>query len=425
MASRIDVLRNRIRTDDMLRHGSMMVVAGVLVGVFNYLYQITMGIMLAPAEYGTLYSLIALTTIITILSQALQISVIKYTSTFFSQRMMQRVHYLWRYSLKRAIIGGFVIFAVLALFSPLLTRFLDIDNYWYLFIIFGSLILAFALPVNYGVLQGLQRFISFGISSTLSTFLKLTLALILVYLGLGVYGALLPHLLVAIVIFGVTAYFLKDLTLAGEEQVALNGLYQYAGLALLATTAFLVLTNVDIILVKHYLDADTAGTYSAISVLGKISLFLPAGVVVAMFPKAAELSERGANHRSLIAKSIVSTLGLCSIILIAYLFFPEQITNVVFRDNYPAAAPHLFEYGLAMTFFAMAYLLFHYLLSLNRTKAAFPMLGCMVLQLVLIIAFHENMAEIIRMVLISSVACVVMILPWFIAASRSKTLHQS
>ena len=137
----------------------------------------------------------------------------------------------------------FLRFLVLSLLSPLISNFLNIDNNWYLIILFLSLILVFMLPVNYGILRGTQRFIPLGSSNTLIAFLKLSVGALLVYLGLGVYGGLFAFIIAQVAVFAVTLFFLRDLARAGNEEIEIRGFHSYAALAVLAIAAFTVHTG--------------------------------------------------------------------------------------------------------------------------------------------------------------------------------------
>ena len=53
-----------------------------------------------------------------------------------------------------------VLFLILFMLSPLVSRFLNIDNNWYWVIFASSFLLAFMVAANWGILQGLQRFSS-------------------------------------------------------------------------------------------------------------------------------------------------------------------------------------------------------------------------------------------------------------------------
>lgn len=50
MLDRVSLIGERLKSDDMTWHGSIMAAFVLLGGLFNYLYQLAMGRMLAPAE---------------------------------------------------------------------------------------------------------------------------------------------------------------------------------------------------------------------------------------------------------------------------------------------------------------------------------------------------------------------------------------
>lgn len=397
----------------------MMVAFVLLAGLFNYLYQISMGRMLTPVEYGTLLSFLSIFAIISLFSQAIQTSIAKFTSKFRVQEKLGGVNYLWRFSLKRLFLLGLALFLAFTLFTPLISSFLNIDNKWYCFLFATSLVLVFTVPVNCGVLQGLQRFLPLGFSTALLGFLKLSFGLLLVYIGFGVYGGLASLPLAILILFVVTLLFLRDLAREDNKKVEVTGLFSYTGLALLAIVSFGMLTNIDVVLAKHYLSPESAGNYSAISVLGRIALFAPMGVALAMFPKTSELFETGRGHRSVLLKAMILTVLLAGAVVIVYGLFPEFIVSFVFGGKYPLAIPYLFKYGLAMALFALSFLLMNYFLSLNQTKVCYSFLGAVLLQLGLIIFFHSNIAQIVNIMLICSALCLIFMLPLYLKLRKA------
>lgn len=425
MLKSLVVIRGKLKTDDMTRHGTMMVAFGILGGLFSYLYQISMGMLLSPEDYGTLFSLISLLIIIGIFSQAIITAMAKFTSKFKAEGGLGQVNYLWQFSLKRTFLLGAAAFAFFASLSPIISRFLNLDNNFYPIILFSSLLLFFVVATNWGTLQGLQRFFSLGSSQVLFNFLRLAFGALLVYLGLSVYGGLAAIPLAGLVVLLLTLFLLRDLPQAGNEKVKVEGLSSYAGLALVAIFSLSVLTNVDVVLAKHYLSAVDAGNYSAISVLGRIAFYAPMGVAVAMFPKTSELFESGGQHHRVFLRALTLTLLMAGVVVIVYWLFPDFIINSLFGGKYPIAIPYLFKYGLAMGFFALSFILMNYFLSLNQTKVAFSLVAAMLLQLGLIILFHDSIARLVDVTLICGIISTVFMLPFYLKVRRSESRGSS
>lgn len=420
MLARVSLIGERLKSDEMARHGSMMAAFVFLGGLFSYLYQLVMGRMLSAAEYGTLFSLTSLFMIFMVFSQTIQTSIAKFTSTFKVENRPGRIKYLWKTAFMQTLLFGLALFVILVLLSPLISSFLNIDNNWHCVIVFSSFLLAFAIPANCGVLQGQQRFFSLGVSTLLLSLLRLSLGALLVYLGFGLYGGLLGVPLAVFVVFFVTLFFLRGLARGSNEKVEVGGLFSYAGLTLLAIGCFTILTNMDVVLAKHYLDSENAGNYSSIAVLGRIALIAPMGIAMAMFPKTSVLFQTGRSYRPILLKAMLFTILIAGAVVVVYWLFPDFVVNALFGDKYPMATDHILKYGAAMFLFAISFLLMNLLLSLNKTKVAYCLLGTALFQLGLIVLFHSNIAQLVNIMLISAALCLVFMFPFYLKVSRAE-----
>jgi hypothetical protein len=77
-----------------------------------------------------------------------------------------------------------------------------------------------------------------------------------------------------------------------------------------------------------------------------------------------------------------------------------------------------------MAFFAVSNLLIFYFLSLNRTMVAYPLLGAMLVQVILIVLFHNNIDQIVSIMLLSSVICLMLML-FFYLRMRNDISHNA
>lgn len=406
-----------LKTDDMTHHGLVMVFFSILSGIFGYLYQLSMGILLSSEDYGILYSLFSLFTIVAVLTQTISISVANFVSKAKAQERLSGVNYLWRFFLKRTFILGLGLFLVLALLSPIISKFLSISNNLYPIIIFATLVVAFVYPTNLGVLQGLQRFLPLGFTQTLLTFSRFLLGFVLVYLGFGLFGGLLAVPISFLLAFLIGILFLRGLPQYGNELINTGGIVSYSGLSFFSFLAFTTLISVDIILARHFIP-EVSGDYSAISVLGKIAFYVPAGIAFALFPKTSGLFALEEKTRPIFGQATLLCLLIAGTVVIIYLCFPEMVANLFFREKYPLIAPYLFRYSLAMALYSFCFLFINYLLSLNQTKVAYPLLGVMAVELGLLFLFHANIDQFVNVMLISSALSVVFVLPFCFIAPR-------
>jgi O-antigen/teichoic acid export membrane protein len=417
--SRISSLKPDVKGEEMTKNGLIMVIFVVLTNFFYYVYQLSMGLLLTPEQYSILCSLTSLLIILQVMSQTITTTIAKFTSKLKAEKKMAEINYLWSYALKKSIVVGITLFTLFTILSPIISRFLNLDNLAYPIILFSSMIFTLMLAVNWGIFQGLQKFWVFGSSQTIASFLRFGIAVLLVYLGSGIYGALAAIPVSFILILLITLIPFRTSSNSGFKKTT-SAMYSYVWLALLSIFAITVLTNADMILVRHYLSATEAGNYSAISVLGRITFYVPGGIALALFPKTSELFETGAKSYRLLKKAMLYTLLLVGSVILVYRFFPEFIINFLFGSKYPFVAPYLFKYSLAMGLFAISYLLMNYLLSLNRTKVVYPLLGTMLLELGLIVLFHSTISQVVNIMLISGGACMVFVVLFYLKMDKNE-----
>ena len=401
-----------LKKDELLRH-SLYTIGFLLLGaLFSFLYDFSMSALLTPAQFGILFSLVSLHTMILVFSDAILLTVARFTARLVAEAKTERIYHLWQSVLKRTLIISLAAFLLLAASSLPIARFLHLDTAAYPIILFSFTVFVFGLAVNRGVLQGLQRFIPFGGALALGHLLKFGLGAGLVFLGMEIYGGIAAIPAAFAIAFLVSFIFLRRLPRNQDREASFAGFGSFAGLALLAVLAITTLTNIDVVLTRHYLDETTAGNYATLSLLGRVIFYAPMGIGLALFPKTAQLSENAGEHRRLFRKSLLLTLITAAAGLAVYWLFPEPILELLFGGKYSTIAPYMLRYGAAMALFAVAYLMMSYFLSLNRTGISFLLLGTAAVQIALICCWHGGIDQLVNAMLISGGLSVILLLPW-------------
>ena len=179
----------------------------------------------SPGEYATLYSLTSLFAIVAVFSRSFQTTVARYVSKFSSEAEWGKINYLWRLSLKQTLLVGFVFFGLAALFSSFLCHLFNLDSRWHLILLLSALPLAFGMRANFGVLQGLQRFLPLSFVGILVELIKLVFAIILVLLGFGIDGALFPVVLSHGIIFVISLIVVRSIVGMQLDNFEAKGLF--------------------------------------------------------------------------------------------------------------------------------------------------------------------------------------------------------
>jgi hypothetical protein len=141
-------------------------------------------------------------------------------------------------------------------------------------------------------------------------------------------------------------------------------------------TGFAILTNTDVLIVKHASGAVPAGEYAAAAFIGKIVLMLPIAVATVLIPEVAARGARGAPPAGVLRQALVLVGVSCGLVAVVSYASPSLVAAVTYGDGYPGADDLLGLYALAMLVLALASVTALYRLSLGLGVVAW---GCLAL----------------------------------------------
>lgn len=383
-----------------------------LFNLFNLLFQLFMLRMLPPIDYGHFNTLVALFMIISVPAGTVQTTVTKFVSSFQAQDQYDHVKSLLRRILILMLIIALVLFFLISLGNSLISSFLQISSSGLIIIVGVSLFFAMMIPVPWGGLQGLQRFGSLVFNLIINGGLKLALGIIFILLGLSLVGALGAIAIAYIITFILSFIMLKrylpkrvpvthhEAKLLGSNPMYMSEIYYYffpAGITLLC---FMILTNIDLILVKHFFPPLDAGYYSIAQMIGRIILFLPLPIVAVIFPKLSALQARSQHKEglSILGQSVTAAICLCGAATVICLLFPTFIIRVISGEVYSECIPLIGVFSLNMTLFSISLILLYYQLSTAAKGFLYPLCSLTLLQIGLILCFHKTLMQILFMV---------------------------
>jgi len=135
------------------------------------------------------------------------------------------------------------------------------------------------------------------------------------------------------------------------------------GLLLLA-----ILQNVDVIIARHQLGADRAGSYAVAAVAAKTVVWVAIGVGLQLLPQATARAAQGVDPRPVLWRAL-AVLGCVAVpALIVFALMPKLLLRVAFGPDTVDAAPALLVLGLAMTLLAVAYLTVQFMIALGQVR---------------------------------------------------------
>jgi len=384
-------LSSFLQKDQLAKQSLTMIAVTFVAGAISYFYHIVMGRMLSVSDYGVLASIISIVYILNVPAGTIQATIAKFVAEFKAKGKEEKISALLSKSFKKVLFFALLLFFAIILVSPLLGSFLHISSFTPLlvlaFVAFSSLL----VPVGLGALQGLQKFGSYNVYSLVGSSSKIFFAVVFVWIGFGVSGALfafvVSSLLGAIpIIFSLKGYFKKSL-----EAVEAKKVYLYSIPTMVSLFFFMLLFNIDLILVKHFFSSFDAGIYGAASTLGKVMYFGSLAVVTVFFPKIASAKSVGEKTSSLLKKAMLYSGIFCLLVFLAYLFFSKQIILILLGEKFLLSASLLPLFGFAMFLFSFSNVLVYYFLALGNKRLPFILAFFVVLEIALIIIFHRSL----------------------------------
>ncbi|MBI3962220.1 MAG: oligosaccharide flippase family protein [Deinococcus sp.] len=344
-----------------------MLLASTTANALNYLYTLLMSRSLGLEGYGSVVALFALIGIAAVPTGVVQNVVVDATARLAAQGLGTRAGALLRVALVRLVALYGVTLALILTGSTYLARFLQLPEPSLVTWAGLALFCAGLAPAALGVLQGLQRFPSLGLTTVLGPLAKLGVGVALVGLGWGVHGAVVgavagAALALATALFFVPAGWMARLR---EPVVFLTPTsWRLAGNLM----AFTGLLNLDVLLVKHYLAPSEAGLYAAASTGGKVLLFMTGAIPAVLFPQVITLHTRGqaAEAYRVLQRALGYTLILIAPALAVYWAAPALVMQLLFGQAYVGAAPLLRPLALGMAGFAVVGALLTYQVGRQR-----------------------------------------------------------
>lgn len=248
-------------------------------------------------------------------------------------------------------------------------------------------------------MQGLQRFLSLGLCGSLLGLLKLIFGIFLVGLGFSLNGAMIAILISFLVLFILPFHYLKDLPKSDPQLydlgIGLIKIMTYSLPVVLSSLSIMALTNVDLIMVKHYFPAEQAGIYASVAVLGRTVFYFPGVIVKAMFPIVSESHALKKDPCHLLKKAVGIAILLAGSGLIVLMAVPDLMLSFLFGKTFSEGAFLLRIFTLAMFFMALNNIIINFLLAIEKKWfISYLLLGCVV-EIILISFFHQSLMTVL------------------------------
>ena len=410
----ISLIRSKKISPEQLFMLSVLVVNGG-----NYLYNLILGRILGPEQFADAAVLITFLLVLSFVAMTFQLATAKFSVIFEANLFVSFISKVY----KNAITVGISLGALIIIFSKQLQEVFNTSTSS-MFVVFGiGVPLYFLMSVNRGVFQGKKAFKALSI-----TYQTEMLSRLLITLGLLFLFNIESSLVIAIGIlisfgFGLIPFKFENLNF--KTSVVIEASQTKLVRNFFIITAFyeftqIIISNSDMLLVKHYFESYEAGLYASLALIGRIVYFTAWMFVMLLLPTVVQLKKEGKATAPILLKYVGYIATISSVIVLCCSLFPETVITLLFGKSYLAIAPLLWKYALATGLFAISNIFAYYYLSLDRYipvifSAIFGML-----QMGLVIFFHESLEQVVHMQIVAMILLLVFQIIYFALDSKTQ-----
>lgn len=405
------------KNSEFLRHNAIFFVGSTAVSVLNYLYYPVLGRLLQPAEFGEVQTLTSLFLQIAIFLTVLGLLTVNLVANYGDKPEAQKTIFeLEKLSLLISIVGLIVIAAL----SPWLKSFFRFDDIAPFIVLALAIVVSVPQTFRTAYLRGKQKFGMNSWASMIGAAAKLVLSVVLILMGFGTTGAIVGLVLAQLLSFAYAGAKARQVgfgpSLRGnlwrlpDMKLVLPEL-KYASLVLVGSLVITALYSIDIIAVKHYFDAHTAGLYAGIATVARIIFFLTGSISQVLLP-AVKLNNPPGENWQVLRKSSILLVGIGAAALLIFWIFPGLIMQILLGNEYREYASLLPKLSLVVFIVSIINLIVLYHMALRRYAIGYLAIIGLAVTCSLVVISHASLDAVINSMLYGTLTMAVLLMVW-------------
>lgn len=387
-----------------LSGGIWLVLAMAAANALNFLFSAVFGRTLAPEDFGTLTLFTIIIVLFGIFAGSLGGSVTYRVSRLLGRKHADIAEAFVRKISENASFVGLLCAAVWIALAPLFASFFNIENTYSIVLFAPVFPLMISQSVWSGFLRGKYAFTAVAIAIIVEPIVKIIAGATFNYThfsgsiyfatGIGVAGSWFASRFLA----------RRSLQAAPQKNIKLTNYFptKYYKASVLAAASSTIFLTTDVLLVKHYFDPSTAGSYALLSLAGNMIFYLcslPSTFITSVVSRA---KGQGLDvHKKFYP--LFRFVLLCASLGFVFVGVLGRITiPLLFGSRALAIVPFLLPYAFALSILAIVSSYISYRLAQDDYSYAwFGVLGGLAM-ICGIVFFHGSVAQVVSTVLTAS-----------------------
>lgn len=351
-----------------LKSSLFVIIIANSANIFAYLFQFVMGRYLSVEDFGVLNAVNSLMALSGAIIGIIPYVITKYIIEF--KHNDELISIFMRNAMKVSLSLTLIVSIVVLIFIKQIDDYLKLNDNMPIYILIANTFAFVILSILFGAMRGFLMYTSCAFKEAgNSTFRFLFAFTLVVIFGYGYNGALaasvFSNIFVCLWVYIVMKKrinFCIPSVLKMPKSIG-KEILLYTFPVSLTWFAIGIITNIDIVLVKHYVEPLEAGMYSVASVIARIAVFLPGVLLLILFPQVSQNTKDGKSSVKATLIIMVLTLLLSGGFTFLVYLFPEIIISILFGEKYIQASSVLIIITAAMSLVAVVSVMFNFFLA--------------------------------------------------------------
>ena len=392
--------------DGAARGSAVLIMAFFITSFLNYAFNLGVGWLLSPEEFGILGVSLAFLVILQLITgSGFPQTAMKFLSEERSDK--EKV-------LKTSLFGNLILGMIIGIIFYLLFKigFLDLGAKYesILPLITLTVIISSMCFVAQFALQGIFKFNESAYISIIGAVTKLIFGIGLALIGFGVFGAMVGMVVSSLVILVFSIFFISDIKFWKETGWANLSIFKFAAPMFIGTVSLSLLMQIDILGVKFLVAEATsdqlAGYYQSTIVLSRLPIYIIGAVMGAVFPFISNHSTNGEGRAEIyINKSLKYACLFIIPTPLTFFLIPESSLSLLFPEKYLPGAPALAVVSIGMAFLVIIFVFANSFQALGKPSIPSLFLSLSVAIQILLLFLFVPRYGIVGAALSTTIAC--------------------
>lgn len=385
------------QTVRLLIDGMIVGQAGIISGVFGYIFQIIMAHYLTEADFAIMAASFGLVAFIASPLTGVNLLVSRNASILINEKRIRKLKRFTCACLLIAALISILVYASGAFFIEHLSYLLKSQDYGNLHWILLLLSMAPVTAIAAALLQGYQLFRWSAALTVLTSTTRLAIGFLMVLVGLGIISAFVGTFVAQTLTFAITIMLLgmvwkrsptrqSPKLRKGANKVSTG----YIFAVFISGIALTGITQLDTFIANYIFDSGDASVYISSIIIAKVLLYIPNSMTYVLYPIVAQnMGEKLSGFENLNLSLLVSVCGLAICLTILF-FFDKEILQITFGNNFRYEPGFLFLCALSVVPVSLIFMIEHFLVAKGIVFAAWLLIIVMPIEFLCVYIFSTS-----------------------------------